>query len=257
MIGDIRNIIVIQSLFDNDKKTGSELYNDTIKRKIDYLQPKEIKMTHKFFDVNSKKTFLEIFEDFQASAEFFNGGVLFHFEMHGLSDLSGLVFSDKSYIEWLELADLLREINITINNNLYVTMATCFGRFLYKGAIYNKKTPYSGYISASKEVSGNEIMEDFTVIFDELIFNGNLIYAYLELDKKGSNFYYKDLKTTCEENLIQIKNDAMIKKQILDSAMKTINFQGEDKPDEELVDLIYESAAEKAYSEWTNNFLFD
>lgn len=39
MVGDIRNIIVIQSLFDNETKTGEDFYNDKIRRKIDYLQP--------------------------------------------------------------------------------------------------------------------------------------------------------------------------------------------------------------------------
>ena len=121
MVGDIRNIIVIQSLFDNETKTGADLYNDTIRRKIDYLQPDRIKMKHKFFDVSSKDEFVTILEEFQITGELFEGGVLFHFEMHGLNDLSGLVFSDNSSIDWFELADLLREINIIINNNLFVT----------------------------------------------------------------------------------------------------------------------------------------
>lgn len=70
MVGDIRNIIVIQSLFDNETKTGVDLYSDTIRRKIDYLQPAVIKMTHKFFDVASKDEFVVILKDFQASAVF-------------------------------------------------------------------------------------------------------------------------------------------------------------------------------------------
>jgi hypothetical protein len=256
MVGDIRNIIVIQSLFDNETKTGADLYNDTIRRKIDYLQPDVIKMTHKFFDVASKDEFVAILKDFQASAEFFEGGVLFHFEMHGLNDISGLIFSDRSSINWFELADLLREINIIINNNLFITMATCFGRYLYKGAVYNKKAPYSGYISASKVVTVDEIMDNFTVLFDVLILSGNLVYAYLTLDEKGSNFFYKDLEATNEENLKQIKNDPDIKQGILDIATKSINYDGDEAPNQELIDLIYESAANKAYEEWTKNFLF-
>lgn len=256
MVGDIRNVIVIQSLFEKETKTGEDLYNDTIRRKIDYLQPDAIKMTHKFFDVISKDEFIAILKDFQASAEFFEGGVLFHFEMHGLNDMSGLIFSDSSSINWFELADLLREINIIINNNLFISMATCFGRYLYKGAVYNKKAPYSGYISASKAVSEYEIMDDFAMLFDELISSGNLVYAYLTLDKKGSNFFYKDLEATNEENLNQIKTDLIIKKGILDNVMNSINYQSDELPNQEMIDLIYESAANKAYEEFSKKFLF-
>lgn len=55
-------------------------------------------------------------------------------------------------------------------------------------------------------------MDDFTVLFDELISNGNLVYACMILDMKGSNFFYKDLEATNEENLKQIKNDPARKK---------------------------------------------
>ncbi len=256
MVGDIRNIIVIQSLSDTDKKTGEELYNDIIKRKIDYIQPVIIKMTHKFYNILSKNNFIELLNEIIIISELMTGGVLIHLEMHGASDKSSLVFADNTNIEWEEIVDLFREINIITKNNLYITMATCYGRYLFEGVKLQKKSPYSGYISASKSVYESEILEDFSILFESLIISGNLVLSYLELEKNGSNFYYKDSKSTFEENFEAFKNNPIFKKQILDAATKTVMENGGEIADEKMSNLIYNSALNQAYNEQIKNFEF-
>jgi hypothetical protein len=254
MVGDIKHIIVVQSLGNDDTKTGKMLYNDIISRSIDYND--SVDMTHKFYDINDKDSFVKILNEYAITAELMDGGILFHFEMHGSDDLSGLLFSDKSNIDWFEMTDLLREINITVKNNLYVTMATCYGRYLYKGLSFKKKCPYSGYISASREVMQYEIIDDFTFIFERLISSGNLVNAIIELDKNGTNFYYMDLKRIIEENYTEFKANFEFKNQILDDAIQQVKSQGQELPDEELVDFIYNEAMEKVFETQKNNFLF-
>ncbi len=55
----INQIVVIESLPDGDIMTGKELYEDVVKRHIDLLQEQAIKMTHVFFDVKTKNSFIE------------------------------------------------------------------------------------------------------------------------------------------------------------------------------------------------------
>jgi hypothetical protein len=55
-------------------------------------------------------------------------------------------------VVWEEIVDLLRVININTKNNLYITMGTYYGGYMFKGVNHHKKSPYSGYISAIKEV---------------------------------------------------------------------------------------------------------
>ncbi len=252
MIGDIRHIIVIESLKATEKQTGKELYNDIIKMQIDYVQPVEIKMSHKFFDTQTKNEFIEILKYLVYNSKYMQGGVLIHLEMHGSSGLDGLVFADNSFIDWVELVDLFREININLCDKLFITMATCYGRYLYKGGNARLKSPFSGYISASKEVTVSEIMDDFTIVFDDLIKYGNIIESYLKLDALGTtNFFYKDSKGVFEDSfnsiLEKIRNDSTIKADILKKAIKESQLAGEPIAGKEMEDFIFNKALKDLY----------
>jgi hypothetical protein len=258
MVGDIKNIIVIQSLGSYDKKTGEELYNDTIKRHIDYTQPENLKMNHYFHDVKDKNSLIEILKYYSINTLYMNGGVLIHFEMHGSVNKDGLILADNSLITWEEITEFLRIINLNINNRLYITMATCFGRYLYLGTTLDKKSPYSGYISASKEVMVEEIMADFTLLFEILIKSGNLVFSYLELDKNGSNFYYKDSKAVFEENFETFKKNIEFKTMILKSAKEKLFEQyGNIEVNEVISEMIYHNALNEAHQNQRKSFLFE
>jgi hypothetical protein len=125
MIGDLSHIIVIQSLKDNEVQTGINLYNDIIKRQIERLKSL---ISHEFYNVKEKEKLFEILKYVNAQAPYFPKGILIHLEMHGSKNLDGLVLSSDTIIEWSELVEYFRLINISSCNQLYITMATCFGR---------------------------------------------------------------------------------------------------------------------------------
>jgi hypothetical protein len=198
LIGKVKHIVVIESLDENDgfNFTGKTLYDDVIEKRIRLF---EKDFTHRFHQIESKNEFIEIIKFYQVNAEYLLGGLLLHFEIHGDNDLKGLVLSNGELIIWEEIINLLRPINISNCNTLFITLGVCNGRYLYKGVNPYEKSPYSGYISASKNVTSKEIYESFSKLFEELIENGNIIESYLELDKLKTNFYYKDSKRTFEE----------------------------------------------------------
>ncbi|WP_294963151.1 hypothetical protein [uncultured Flavobacterium sp.] len=261
MVGDIKHIVVIQSLFDEDKKTGAELYNDTIRMQIEYMQAQNIKMTHSFHNVEDKEALIEILKYYGANSPYIQGGIVIHLEIHGLENLEGLILKNRSIINWEEVSDLFREININTCNKLYVTMATCYGRYLYKGVDPKKKSPYSGYISASQEVTTGEVMEDFTLLFQSLIESSNLVKSYLELEEKGSNFYYKDSERIFEENFQSVRAklliDKNLKNEILKEAIEESKRAGKPIPDEEMGNYIFEKALLDIYNLHSNAFKFD
>ncbi|MDI1316264.1 hypothetical protein [Flavobacterium sp.] len=258
MVGDIRNIIIIQSLNGNEKPTGKEIYEDLIAPYIKYRQVEKIKMNYAFHDIQTKNHFLEILKFYIVNAPYQVGGILIHFEMHGAENLTGLILADNSLVLWEEMVDLLREINIISKNNLYITMATCFGRMMYKGVDQRKKSPYSGYFSASKEVTVGEIMGDFRIIFEALLESGNFIKAHFRLEEEGSKkFFYMDSKRVFELNFEAFKNNPNYKKQVLQSAAKTVNSNGGDiDPEDYLSGKIYDISLKKVYQEQLNNFEF-
>ena len=226
MIGKIKHIVVFESLPNGEKKTGEELYSDCISRRIDFFQNDKMKMSHMFYRIASKVELVELIKYYQVNASYLNNGLLFHFEMHGDSNCAGLVLADNSLITWKELIELFRPINVTTKNNLFITMATCNGRFLLKETSHYEKSPFSGYISASKEISVEEILNYFNVLFEELISTGNIVKAYLELEKEKTNFFYKDSQAVFEDafniSVQELRNDTEFRnKTIQDTIIKT------------------------------------
>ncbi|MDD2673933.1 MAG: hypothetical protein PHF81_03535 [Flavobacterium sp.] len=261
MVGDIKHIVVIQSLFNGDKKTGEELYNDTIKMQIEYVHAQDIKMSHAFHNVENKEALIEVLMYYGVNSSYMQGGIVIHLEIHGLDNLQGLILKNNSTITWEVLSDLFRVINVNTCNKLYITMATCYGRYLYKGIDPKKKSPYSGYISASQEVTTGEVMEDFTMLFHLLIGNANLVKSYIKLDKRGSNFYYKDSKRVFEENfqfvLEKLKTDKSIKDETLKFAREQSKKNGEPDADEEMGNYIFEKSLRDIYKIHSDAFKFD
>ncbi len=138
---------VIQSLPTSHAQTGADLYNDIIKRKIEGLS-EERKILNQFFNVTSNEQFIDSLKYFVANAPVVSNGILIHLETHGSSNLDGLILADGSLIKWKELDDIFRDINIITKNNLFISMANCYGRYLFNGADpYKKNSISSMYFS--------------------------------------------------------------------------------------------------------------
>lgn len=256
MVGDIKHIVIIESLKDSEHLTGRELYDDCIRRKIDY---QDKPFTHKYYRVSAKSDFIELLKYYSENASYISGGLLLHFEMHGAENKSGLVLSEDTLITWSELIELFRPINIKTCNQLFITMATCYGRFLYKGVASDKKSPYSGYISASKAVYPEEIIDKYSILFEQLIDDGNLVDAYLEMEKHESNFYYKDSEGTFEDgfkSFLEKFNDPEIKAKFIDDCLIETKRAGAPIPDEEMTEFIFQKALHDTYKIQKEGFNF-
>ena len=250
MVGEINNIIVIESL-GAERKTGNELYNDCIRRQIEYRQSK---ISHNFYDVQNRDNFIELIKYYQANSPYIQGGILLHLEMHGDKDAGGLRFADNSLILWSELVNLLRPINVNTCNNLYVSLATCDGRFMYLGVDPNLKSPYSCYISASETVKPSEIIDQYLPLFEELIRHGNLVKAYLDSENKDSKFYYKDSETIFEEayqvTAARWKTENSIKEEVMKEAEEEIKRQRLKMPNDAEFDFIMNLALKHTYERY-------
>ncbi|WP_316634259.1 hypothetical protein [uncultured Flavobacterium sp.] len=256
MVGDIKNIVVFESLI-NERLTGTEIYNETIVKKIDLYKKS---FTHKLYSINSKNELIELLKYYDYNSTHLIGGILFHFEMHGASDYSGLILSNGELITWKELTNLFRPINIKVCNKLFITMATCHGRYLYKGIETFEKTPYSGYISANNAIYPSEIVEKFTILFDRLIENGNLVDARLLMQKTETNFYYKDTETAFEDSYKSIYDKLMNNEEYKANYIQGVKIQAKKDrqpiPDAETLELIFQRALKDSYHKHKKAFEF-
>jgi hypothetical protein len=256
MLGEINHIVVIQSL-ENERQTGEEIYNDCIKRQIEF---RKSAITHRFFKANTKKQFIEVLRYCHANAPYMAGGIVLHLEMHGDADRKGLVLADHSLITWAELVGYFRPINISTCNKLSVSMATCNGRYLYLGVSPYEKSPYSCYISASTTVSSSEIVDQFSLLFERLVENGNLVNAYLDMEARGTSFYYKDSKTTFEEAFAsaaeKLMTDPDVRAETIHLTQMETARQGVGMPPESSFDTIRMRALKDTYKRHRKAFDF-
>lgn len=258
----VNTIYVIESLSVDEKATGTELYNDIIKRYAEY-HANGNEVHHQIFKVENKDQFLEAIRFIKHNAEYLNKGVLIHVETHGLGDKTGLYMSNGTTVSWEELKPELIAINVALENELYVTMATCYGRYLHEVIDITKQSPFSGFISASKEISENEILEDYAPFFEELVRTRDILEAEKILDTKGSNFYYKDVETVYNDLILdwlkKMREDPQFRKKFTDQCREDYDRVKEDwfpefdqMPFEEVLELVKKDFVVR----YRRNFLF-
>lgn len=140
-------------------------------------------------------------------------------------------------------------------------MGVCNGRHLYKGVNPYEKSPYSGYISASQKVSPKEIYENFSELFTDLIENGNIVESYLKLDEQGTNFYYKDSKTTFEDafksTIEKFNNDEEFKSDYLQSCIDQMKEETGEVMSEMETELIMKKVMVDIYDAQKKAFEFE
>lgn len=104
---------------------------------------------------------------------------LIHFEMHGTEE--GLLLNSGETILWKNLETYLRDLNIRLRNNLFVSVSTCYGGCLLD--VYNLQLPCSfyGYIGPMGEVSMRGLNSCFIEFYDALFDTGSITEAIISM----------------------------------------------------------------------------
>lgn len=159
-------VYVIESLDPKeDKLTGQELYEDLLRRKT--YQIKDFKT--ELFQVESKEDFFEKLEHIKNESITEGYYPILHFEIHGSADKTGLVLKSNELITWEELATDLRELNIIIENNLFITMAVCFGAFIMNLIKVNESAPFWGVIGSFEEIYEYDLIIRYNEFYTEFL----------------------------------------------------------------------------------------
>ncbi|TCC98448.1 hypothetical protein [Pedobacter hiemivivus] len=167
-------VVVIQSLPDNEPQTGKQLYDDTIARWCDKYEHGKY-----FYNPSSKKELLDVLNEVCNNVLKDDLMPILHFELHGFK--KGLELKNKEQILWHEFMDHCRLINIRTNNQLIITLASCWGSEIWRMIDITKPSPYWGYIGPKEEISSGDLMEDFSDFYDSLLTEQNLDNALKKL----------------------------------------------------------------------------
>jgi hypothetical protein len=158
-------IYVIESLFPDDKKTGTLLYNDLLKIKT--FQIPQLKS--ELFNPNTKKELIECFEKIKKEIVELDTYPFIHLELHGSNNKDGLALNSYELITWNELAEYFRAINQLCYHNLFVSLATCYGAYIFEEIKPWEPAPFWGYVGTYIKVHEDDIEVSFYSFFDTLL----------------------------------------------------------------------------------------
>lgn len=261
MVGNIKHIILIDSIDESENVNfnGESFYRD----KIRYPAiAKESTITHEYKKAPNSETFFEILKNLSKDYHHFADGLLLHFDIHGDKNKKGFVLESNELIPWSEVINHLRTLNLMLKNKLYLTMTTCFGRYLYLGVDFKLKSPYSCYISSSDSVGEIDAYENYGILFNRLFDTSNLIDAYNEMDNANNRiFYYKDSETTFENAFRSLyekltNDNSPLKKKSLDEAIKNTLAKTGNQLSYEEAEVLQLASLEDIHIIIKNNYKF-
>lgn len=170
------HIYIIQSLRLNDAKTGTELFNDVIHRR---MMQRGLETQCALLTANSKIEFFNALETIRKAEVFQLAKPIIHFELHG--DENGLEINNGETVSWTELQFFLLQLNGICRNNLFVSMATCKGGYIHKAINPSMWAPFWGFMGPIEEVMGEEILANYSSFYDEFLQSGNFNSAVMAL----------------------------------------------------------------------------
>jgi hypothetical protein len=117
--------------------------------------------------VLNKQRFFDLLATIKSKIKYGGHYPFLHLEIHGSKD--GLVLQSKELITWDELTKSLREINVLLRNNLFLSMATCYSGYIIGSILPGQPAPFFACIATWEELSGDDIMTSFQSFFDYIL----------------------------------------------------------------------------------------
>lgn len=168
---------IIESLPENDLKTGTHLFNNHLKN-LTSVYP-DLKII--FEQPYSKIEFIDLLKKIRDDAQSNGNFPMIHFECHGCKD--GLGTANNEFLAWDDLRQILIEINQACKLNLVITLAACNGAYLIKVVTKLDKAPFSAIIGSEKELFDVDIQKDFASFYSKFFEELNGDKAILELNR--------------------------------------------------------------------------
>ncbi len=180
-----RKLIIIDSLDKSEWQSADMLYK-TLKEMEGIVLEVEL---HK---VIYREDLFNLLEVIYKNVENGNGVPILHFVLHGNEE--GLVLSSGNFIDWEELATAILRINIASANNLFITMAVCYGFFIgHIQSVPHTRTAFFLILGREGEHMGGDFTNDYRKFYSTLATSSNFAEAMDAIDsnnRSGYKLYY-------------------------------------------------------------------
>ena len=249
---------VIESLSDNEDKTGKLLYDDLIRRQ-EYIYEN---LKTEYRDINNKEDWNLLMQN--VLNECSNGIIpLFHLEMHG--NENGLGFKDGTFISREEVCKQFRKINIASGFNLFITLGVCNGLYLLFDMKMTEPMAFIGAIGSFDKLYDTDIEIRYTEFYDsffktfnvgtayDALLKANSIsnlkskYRYIPADELFYVCYCKYLKNKCSETALKERAKESISGKVSDRRGRRIKEREFIKTEKKNREKYYHSMVNKFF----------
>jgi hypothetical protein len=213
---NFNKIYVIESLGENDFRSGKALCDDILSR---YAKKKNDEFRVELIDVygfvDFKTKMGEILEECKEQGIY----PMLHLEIHGEKNFSGLVLSSGELINWVTLHNFLLQINLVIGNHLFLTMAVCHGAYLMQIVKLDQPAPFFGFIGSFDALQVDDLMIRYEDFYSEFLETGNLENGFLALQNANPE-NLSDYKVITSEDIFNHVYASYVRENLSPSGIK-------------------------------------
>lgn len=242
----ISNIYFIQSLKENF--TAKRLFEDI---KLFNIQRNNI-TSIEFKDVSNKNDFYTELTRIENAINS-QSEIIIHIEAHSSETI--FEFSNNETVEWKEIQNYFRKINLQCLNKLHVILGSCYGMYLSASNFDLKnKIPYKTLTATNREIFPGVLEKENISFYKEILTTQNIYQAYLNLEKSLPNVQLKikDTETILKHffeisiyPIIEIGNPELLNDLMYDLLGIKLNYK-----DISQKKLVYKEVLEKHLKEF-------
>lgn len=162
--GLLNKVIVIESLAEEELKTGTRLFEDRLMHLDSYSE----NLSGELISVEDSDAFINCLRKISQRIPKENIVPIIHIECHG--DEEGLMLADGNHLPWNRFRNELIKINFASRLNTLVVIGACDGANLIGTATQMDGAPFFGVIGAQDDVKAGDLERRFrdfyAVLFD-------------------------------------------------------------------------------------------
>ena len=176
-------LFIIESLTNNDRKTGEELEA----RMNTWAAKNNVPVQAVLFKVNTMDEWEAVWNGIYTSIKDCANIPIIHLVLHGNETHIGIKQGKEGLIPLPELFEKIRKANELSRNNIFLSMAVCKGLNVIRTLSISHHMPFCGILASEKELYNGEALENYTIFYQELFKTLSLDSAEKALRTNGKN----------------------------------------------------------------------
>lgn len=206
-------LVIIESLRENDTKTGSIL-NAEISKLLSKFKYSDVKTT--VFSIHSKNELINLLESIILIQKKTGFIPHLHFEIHGFKN--GLELSNGDRITWSELMKYFSRINFLTKNYLVIYLSVCYGSSILKCINPLDRAPFKALITPGEKIYEWQFSPGFTSFYDEYFTSFDLKESVKRMNEEiGERIFALVLGESCFDRITRFEPDSEIGNELLSS----------------------------------------